>query len=464
MARKSGHHDDDRAHAPAQNIGAALISTALFAVVGASALSAFGFQGRVNTVGIDLGTTFSVVAVKRNGTTTVIPNLHNKNTTPSVVSFLPDGGNVVGEDALPYLELDPQATIYNAKRFIGRRSGDPVVSMDAALYPFEIFSGKDPEPKTGELPLVQFVVPSNSGENRIRHVSPEAVGAAIVSSLRLSVEVFLGHNQAKNAVIAVPADFGATQKKATRRAFALAGFNVVRVIDEPTAAAVAYGLHNDPNVHHVLVFDLGGGTLDTSLLHVNKGSVQVILEDGDNHLGGEDFDQRMLQLLKRCLTTDAESKGIMPPEDFLSLHTTARSDSDAAVEGTGNMCSHAVLKRLSEAAKRALSHMRQTTISCTLRPLDAQAAQPHLLSATVTRSMFEEECSDLYDRALRPVESVLENAYMKASDVDEVVMVGGSSRMPRIRELVSDYFGGMHLRTQIDPDLAVAIGAASIID
>ena len=304
------------------HVGSALISLGILVVVGSSVLSAFGFKGRQNTVGVDLGTTFSVVAVKRNGTTSVISDEFDRSTTPSVVSYRPNGEILVGHDAIPYLEKDPRNTIFNAKRFIGRKYDDPIVKFETPLHPFEIVNKNDD---------VEFRVP-NQQDLEIR---PEDVGSAILKRLKRKCEKFMGY-PLTTTVVAVPADFGMSQKKATRRAFLDAGFDVARIIDEPTAAAVAYGLHQQAHVHHVLVFDLGGGTLDTSLLHIQEGSVQVLLQDGDNHLGGEDFDQAMMRLLERRIESTKSKK-----------------------------CSNrATLKSLAESAKRALSQDTTTEVRC----------------------------------------------------------------------------------------------------
>jgi len=391
-------------------LGSALISLGILVVVGSSVLSAFGFKGRQNTVGIDLGTTFSVVAVKRNGTTTVIPDELGRLTTPSVVTYRPDGKILVGHDAIEYLETDPNNTIFNAKRFIGRKYDDPIVKFEMPLHPFEITERENE---------VRFKVQE-------REIRPEDVGSSILKRLKQKCQDFMGY-PLTTTVVAVPADFGMSQKKATRRAFLDAGFDVARIIDEPTAAAVAYGLHQQDHVHHVLVFDLGGGTLDTSLLHIQEGSVQVLLQDGDNHLGGEDFDQAVMRLLERRIMM-------------------------ASTSSSKRCSSRAMLKSLAENAKRTLSREMSTEIKC------------DDFRTVITREEFEEEVKELIERALIPVRRVLENTSMRSDEIDEVVMVGGSSRIPRIREAVSEFFGGLDLKKSINPDLAVAIGAASILD
>lgn len=334
--------------------GSFLLSLALFAVIASATLSAFGFRGRVHTVGIDLGTTFSVVAVKLNGTVEVIPDREGRFATPSVVSFRPDGSVLVGHDATPFLAKDPNRTIYNAKRFIGRRFSDAVVQEERSRHPFKVVAARDDDD------AVRFS--TDHGE-----IAPEDVGTHILRTLKKSAQIFLGHSQAVTTVVAVPADFGSSARKATRRAFEAAGFSVVRVIDEPTAAAVAYGLHRCSDVHHVLVFDLGGGTLDTSLIHINEGSVQVLLEDGDAHLGGEDFDASMMTLLRRRFAE-------LPP--------------------SSSCLSHASLKKMAERAKRELSVSPETSVSC------GDSEGRGTFRTVVSRHDFEEEAADLFDRIL----------------------------------------------------------------
>jgi len=430
------------------HVASALLSLGLVALILSTTLSAFGFKGRQHSVGIDLGTTFSVVAVKRNGSVEVIPDGNGRFTTPSVVAYRPEGEIVTGYDALPFLETDPVRTIYNAKRFIGRLTNDSVVVQESPLHPFRVVAPEVDE-KAGRAGPVMFSLENNDQGRRSRssrrtsqlknRISPEDVGTHILQSLRRIVEAYLGHDRATTTVIAVPADFGLSQKKATRRAFLGAGFSVARIIDEPTAAAVAYGLHKQPNVHHVIVYDLGGGTLDTSLLHIHKGSVQVLLEDGDNHLGGEDFDQAILGII----------------DDRLRAH-------DASLDNAKNdhlpsCASRASLKSIAERVKRDLSIEDEAEAACV-------RTDGGVFRTKITRSEFQAAAQHLFERAMEPIRRVLENASMKTTEIDEVVMVGGSSRIPRIREAVSEFFGGLTLRESINPDLAVAIGAASIVD
>lgn len=440
------------------HVASMLLSLGIFIAVGSSVLSAFGFKGRQHSIGIDLGTTFSVVAVKQNGTVRVVPDEFGRFTTPSVVSYTLYGDRkttdnpLVGHDAVPFLEIDPKRTIYNAKRFIGRTTNDSIVLQEAALHPFDIVSTLESD-REGVAGPVMFDVGGDGDEERARRrISPEDVGSHILRRLRRVVNHYLGHDRATTTVVAVPADFRTSQKKATRRAFLAAGFSVARIIDEPTAAAVAYGLHRKPDVRHVLVYDLGGGTLDCSLLHIHEGSVQVILEDGDNHLGGEDFDQAILRILdERIGNRDEESD---PRVSSSSTTTTTESRRPSV---TSSCSSHASRKALSERTKRNLSERTVVEISCTLD----DATQ---FRTTITRREFEASAGALFDRAIEPVKRVLEYASMRPEEIDEIVMVGGSSRIPKIRESISAFFGGMALRTSIDPDLAVAIGAASIVD
>ena len=332
--------------------------------IACAVLAAFGFKGRASTVGVDLGTTFSVIGVcGEDKTVEIIPNALGRLTTPSVVHFAGDGRVLVGADAIPFLTSDPRDTIYNAKRFIGRRHSD--VATAAASLPYGVAAGLPPvapplDPiadrlrdaasaafwwtvrRAGQLvykPMKQRVrMPKNrsfvdgvdyawfdlsdkaqafsqacqertaAGGHKAgpdspcgKHahpsrVSPVRVGAEVVRALQASVDKHLGHSQARTAVIAVPAKFGLVEREATMAAFYAGGYTVARVMDEPTAAAVAYGLHRKGGVDHVIVYDLGGGTLDVSLLYAQRGSLQVIGTDGDEYLGGTDFDRRMMQV------------------------------------------------------------------------------------------------------------------------------------------------------------------------
>jgi molecular chaperone DnaK (HSP70) len=444
------------------------IAFALFGIISSAALAAAGFRGRESVVGIDLGTTFSVAAVRLHdtGAVEVIPDADGHLTTPSVVSYLPDGRTLVGRAAAARLGSAPTSTIFNAKRFIGRSFSDPVVQQEAAASPFRVRSGPADESKrvgrrkefknwrssVDEEPEPAFELPQGQLE------APEEVGRRVVEHLMGLADRFLGHNQISRAVIAVPAEFNQRQKKATARAFEAAGLTVVRILEEPTAAAIAYGLDREPSVHHVIVFDLGGGTLDVSLLYINRGAVEVLMTAGDNHLGGEDFDRVMLGILKARL-----GGGMDIPEDD-SVQRDLESHSVSALKPC---TSDSELKVLAEKAKRELSVKTDVTVRCASPDMSGSL---HAQIAKVSRREFEAECAPLLERATEPVLRVLEEAHVSVNEVDAIVMVGGGSRMPMVREKVRSFFedavGGAaaKMNTRIDPDLAVAIGAASVVD
>eukprot|EP00903_Cladosiphon_okamuranus_P019908 g18297.t1 len=257
-----------------------------------AALAATGFRGRQTVVGIDLGTTYSVIGVNEAGKITIIPGSDGNPLLPSIVSFLENGRVAVGQDALELLERQPVNTIYGAKRFIGRKFSDSAISEEAAEHQFQIIQNGD------DLSEAWFEI------KRLGHppaVSPQVVGSHVLGELLRRAANYLGHSQVSKAVIAVPAKFDARQRAATVETFRLAGLQVIRTLEEPTAAALAFGLHRKPNVNHILVYDLGGGTLDVSLLFVNDGSVEVLGSDGDDNLGGSDFDQCVTHVLERKL-------------------------------------------------------------------------------------------------------------------------------------------------------------------
>lgn len=412
-------------------------------VVFVSALfGSMGYRGRPQVVGIDLGTTFSVVALKNGDEVTVLPDWRSgKALLPSVVSFFPEGRTVVGHEAVRLRDTHPSNTIFNAKRFIGRPFDE--VTEDARSHPFHVAPhGSDAAGKAS--PLAGFVIPGAAAGGADGWVSPVDVGAEVVRHLKRSVAEHLGF-QVGSAVICVPAKFSPRETKATREAFERAGFRVARVLEEPTAAAVAYNLHKGSGVRHVLVYDIGGGTLDTSLLYMNGKAISMLGVAGDDHLGGSDFDQRMRDLLLAKLAApgaqDAEAEapaGEQPAE----LHSCDRNG----------------LHILGEEAKIKLSSVLSTTVRC-------RAEGGGVRSLTVTRQEFEEASADLFRRSMEPVEKVLEDQMMTSDNIDDIVLVGGASRTPRLRALLQEFFGeGKRLHTEIDPDVTVAYGAANILD
>src|SRR5690348_10931147 len=366
-------------------------------------------------VGIDLGTTNSVIAVVEGGQPTVIPNAEGARTTPSVVAFTEHGDRLVGQLARRQAILNPKGTIYSAKRFIGRRFDE--VSSELNAVTFDVVSGPDG--------AVRFKI-------RDKLYAPEEISALVLRKLVEDASKFLGE-RVTEAVITVPAYFNDAQRQATKDAGRIAGLEVLRIINEPTAAALAYGL--DKKQHEtVLVFDLGGGTFDVSILDVGDGVVEVRSTAGDTHLGGDDFDRRLVDLL-----ADGFQK-----ENGIDL----RKDPQA-------------LQRLFEAAEKAkteLSSVSQTQVN--LPFITADASGPKHLTETVRRSTFEQITSDLVERCLEPVRTAMSDAKVTDNDIDEVILVGGSTRIPAVQNLVRRMTGGKDPNMTVNPDEVVALGAA----
>ena len=366
-------------------------------------------------VGIDLGTTNSVIAVWESGQAEVIPNAEGARTTPSVVGFTEAGERLVGQLARRQAILNPKGTIYSAKRFIGRRFDE--VSEEAKAVAFD-------------------VVASPNGEARFdvrgKQYAPEEISAQVLRKLADDAGKFLGE-RVTQAVITIPAYFNDAQRQATKDAGKIAGLEVLRIINEPTAAALAYGL--DKRAHEtVLVFDLGGGTFDVSILDVGDGVVEVRSTAGDTHLGGDDFDRRLVDHLAEEFQRD---NGI-----------DLRKDPQA-------------LQRLFEAAEKAkveLSSVTQTQVSLPFVTADANG--PKHLQTTITRSKFEQLTADLVERTMAPVKQAMGDAKVSANDIDEVILVGGSTRIPAVQNLVRRLTGGKDPNMSVNPDEVVAVGAA----
>jgi molecular chaperone DnaK len=367
-------------------------------------------------VGIDLGTTNSVVAaVMEGGNAEVVPNAEGSRTTPSVVAFTEDGQRLVGQVAKRQAVLNSEATIYSAKRFIGRKWGE--VDEEARIVSFNVVKGP------GD--AVRFDV-------RGKHYSPEEISALVLRKLAEDAAKYLGE-KVTEAVITVPAYFNDAQRQATKDAGKIAGLEVLRIINEPTAAALAYGL-DKKDQETVLVFDLGGGTFDVSLLDVGDGVVEVRSTSGDGHLGGDDFDKRIVDWLADEFKAD---QGI-----------DLRNDPQA-------------LQRLYEAAERAKVELSSaTTTPINLPFITADAAGPKHLNTSLTRSKFEQLAKDLIERTRGPVEQALSDAKLTADDIDEVILVGGSTRIPAVQELVRRLTGGKEPNMTVNPDEVVAVGAA----
>src|SRR6202046_1589433 len=366
-------------------------------------------------VGIDLGTTNSVISATVAGQPTVIPNAEGSRTTPSVVAFTPQGERLVGQIARRQAILNPKGTIYSAKRFIGRRYDEVTSELNAVS--FDVVPGPDG--------AVRFKIQD-------RLYAPEEISALVLRKLVEDASKFLGE-KITEAVITVPAYFNDAQRQATRDAGRIAGLEVMRIINEPTAAALAYGLDKKKN-ETVLVFDLGGGTFDVSILDIGDGVVEVRATAGDTHLGGDDFDRRIVDYLADEFAKD---NGI-----------DLRSDPQA-------------LQRLFEAAEKAkveLSSVTQTSIS--LPFITADAAGPKHLNTTLMRSTFDQITADLVERTRGPVQQALTDAKLTANDLDEVILVGGATRMPSVQTVVRRLTGGKDPNMTVNPDEVVALGAA----
>jgi molecular chaperone DnaK len=367
-------------------------------------------------VGIDLGTTNSVVAATmEGGQAEVVPNAEGGRITPSVVAFTDDGQRLVGQVAKRQAILNPEATIYSAKRFIGRKWGE--VDDESKIVPYKVTKGPND--------AVRFEV-------RGKALAPEEVSALVLRKLAGDAAKFLGE-RVTEAVITVPAYFNDAQRQATKDAGKIAGLEVLRIINEPTAAALAYGL--DKTGHEtVMVFDLGGGTFDVSLLDVGDGIVEVRATNGDGHLGGDDFDKKVVDWLADEFQRD---QGI-----------DLRNDPQA-------------LQRLYEAAERAKVELSSTTTTQVNLPfITADASGPKHLNLPLARSKFDQLTQDLVERCRGPVEQALADAKLTADDIDEVILVGGSTRIPAVQELVRRLTGGKDPNMTVNPDEVVAIGAA----
>ncbi|KAJ8914952.1 hypothetical protein NQ315_002476, partial [Exocentrus adspersus] len=356
-------------------------------------------------IGIDLGTTYSCVGVYKNGRVEIIANDQGNRITPSYVAFTADAKN--------QLTTNPENTVFDAKRLIGRDFTDTTVQHDIKLFPFKVID-------KNQKPHIQ--VETSQG---VKVFAPEEISAMVLGKMKETAEAYLGKK-----VVTVPAYFNDAQRQATKDAGTIAGLNVMRIINEPTAAAIAYGLDKKEGEKNVLVFDLGGGTFDVSLLTIDNGVFEVVATNGDTHLGGEDFDQRVMD---HFIKLYKKKKG----KDI-------RKDNRAVQK----------LRREVEKAKRALSSSHQVRIEI------ESFFEGDDFSETLTRAKFEELNMDLFRSTMKPVQKVLEDADMNKKDVDEIVLVGGSTRIPKVQQLVKEFFGGKEPSRGINPDEAVAYGAA----
>ena len=371
-------------------------------------------------IGIDLGTTYSCVGVWQNERVEIIANDQGNRTTPSYVAFT-DSERLIGDAAKNQVSMNPENTIFDAKRLIGRKVDDASVQTDMKHWPFTIIA------KDGGKPHIQV---DFKGEQKV--FSPEEISAMILVKMKEIAESYLG-TDVTDAVITVPAYFNDGQRQATKDAGAIAGLNVLRIINEPTAAAIAYGLDKKTKgdgEQNILIFDLGGGTFDVSLLTIDDGIFEVKATAGDTHLGGEDFDNR---LVAWCV------------QEFKRKHKK---------DPTGNNRALRRLRTACERAKRTLSSSAETTIE-----VDALFDGTDF-NTKITRAKFEELCMDLFRSTIDPVERVIRDSKMSKGSIHEIVLVGGSTRIPKVCSLLTDFFNGKELNRSINPDEAVAYGAA----
>ena len=382
-------------------------------------LTGGAMAGDCPVVGIDLGTTYSCVAVMESGKVTVVSNDQGNRITPSYVAFTEAGERLIGDAAKNQLTSNPENTIFDAKRLIGREWADSGIQQDKQYFPFKL-AGRSNKP----------VITVRAGAEGDRTLSPEEVSAMVLTKMKQTAEAHLGCDVTK-AVVTVPAYFNDAQRAATKDAGVIAGLDIIRIINEPTAAAIAYGLDKvSSEEKNVLVFDLGGGTFDVSLLSVTDGVFEVLSTNGDTHLGGEDFDQRVMEYFTKVIKK--------------KMGKDVRKDTRAMQK----------LRREVEKAKRALSNHHQTSIDIESL-IDGQD-----FSETLTRAKFEELNMDLFKNTLKPVMKVLEDGELTKKDITDIILVGGSTRIPKIRQLVKDFFNGKEPKSGVNPDEAVAEGAA----
>jgi len=369
-------------------------------------------------IGIDLGTTYSCVGVFKNGRVEIIANDQGNRITPSYVAFTAEGDRLIGDSAKNQLTSNPENTVFDAKRLIGRAFTDSTVQADIKLFPFKVM-------KKNDKPHVEVDV--GTGNSKV--FAPEEISAMVLVKMKETAEAYLG-KEVTHAVVTVPAYFNDAQRQATKDAGTIAGLNVMRIINEPTAAAIAYGLDKKEGEKNILVFDLGGGTFDVSLLTIDNGVFEVVATNGDTHLGGEDFDQRVM-------------------DHFIKLYKKKKGKdirkSNRAVQK---------LRREVEKAKRTLSSQHQARIEI------ESFYDGEDFSETLTRAKFEELNMDLFRSTMKPVQKVLEDADLTKSEIDEIVLVGGSTRIPKVQQLVKEFFNGKEPSRGINPDEAVAYGAA----
>jgi heat shock protein 5 len=367
-------------------------------------------------IGIDLGTTYSAVGVQRGGRVEILANDQGNRITPSWVSFT-DDERLIGDAAKNAYATNPENTVFDAKRLIGRKIDDPEIKKDMKHWPFGVVE------KHGR-PHIK--VQHKGGP---KEFTPEEISAMVLIKMKETAESYLGH-AVTHAVVTVPAYFNDAQRQATKDAGTIAGLNVLRIVNEPTAAAIAYGLDKKGGESQIIVYDLGGGTFDVSLLSIDDGVFEVLATAGDTHLGGEDFDNRVIdhfvKLYKKKTGTDVQT----------------------------NLRAMGKLKREVEKAKRTLSSQQSTRLEI------ESFENGNDFSETLTRAKFEELNMDLFRKTMKPVEQVLKDAGVKKEDISDIVLVGGSTRIPKVQQLIKEFFGGKEPSKSINPDEAVAYGAA----
>jgi len=391
----------------------------LFALAALVAVASADGDEEVGTViGIDLGTTYSCVGVYKEGKVEILANDQGNRITPSYVAWETERGErLIGDGAKNQATINPENTVYDAKRLIGRNFKDKTVQKDMKFWPFEVID-KNSRP---------YIVVDVNGEKK--EFAPEEISAMVLKKMKATAEAVLDE-EVKNAVVTVPAYFNDAQRQATKDAGAISGMRVMRIINEPTAAAIAYGLDKKGGEKNILVFDLGGGTFDVTLLTIDNGVFEVLATNGDTHLGGEDFDQRVMAYFMKL---------------FKKKHKKDMSKDKRSIQK---------LRREVERVKRTLSsqHQARLEVESLFDGID--------FSETLTRARFEDLNIDLFKKTMGPVSKVMSDGGLSKSEIDEMVLVGGSTRIPKVQELLKDYFNGKEPNRGINPDEAVAYGAA----